>query len=158
MHICPNFKIYFLKLQSVFVGSIKIFVSKLKEGLASEPLIYLLKLQSEFVQTAKYICKIGQIFQSHGRQGSASEGVGGKRPGRCEPLLPVTASKTIGQCPPKPWHIHTWAKVGNTETQKDKYITPGANGRIWNHGPVPTKTRKKTSCQNFRIRGIHKFF
>ena len=100
---------------------------KVKEGLASEPLIktYLLKLQSVFVQTAKYICKIGQIFQSHGRQGSASEGVGGKRPGRCEPLLPVTASKTIGQCPPKPWHIHTWAKVGNTETQKYKYITLG---------------------------------
>ena len=39
VHICPSFKIYFLKLQSVFVGSIKIFVSKMKEGLASEPLI-----------------------------------------------------------------------------------------------------------------------
>ena len=54
---------------------------KVKEGLASEPLIktYLLKLQSVFVQSEKYICKSGQIFISHGRQGSASEGVGGKR-------------------------------------------------------------------------------
>ena len=101
------------------------------------------KLQSVFVQTAKCICKSGQIFQSHGRQGSASEGVGGKR---AWPVWTSAARHCLRDHRPVPTkalaHPHLGKSWKYRNTKMQLYITPvpmTAFGTIGQCQPKPGK-------------------